>query len=120
MALGAGKEATPLPETRTYAEAVVGIGLVAVVGGSTSSGCATSTLIAKIQPSGLGDWAPLGQFGIPRIRHAVALENDRLSVIGGTDTTGAATVDVQFAPISTTTVGPWSNTQALTWPRTDR
>jgi hypothetical protein len=111
--LGAWQTATSLPESRSYAEAVTGQGFVAVAGGSAPGGFATSTLIAKILPTGLGPWTALGQFGFPRIRHAVALENDRLYVIGGTDPTETPIADVQFASISATNVGGFSSTSSL-------
>jgi N-acetylneuraminic acid mutarotase len=111
--LGAWQTATSLPESRSYAQAVTASGFVAVVGGSAPGGFATSTFIAKILPTGLGPWTALGQFGFPRIRHAAALENDHLYVIGGTDPTETPIADVQFASISATTVGGFSSTSSL-------
>ena len=115
--LGAWKTGTPLLETRSYLQAVTGNGFVAIVGGLAPSGYATSTLVARILPSGLGDWTALGQFGIPRIRHAVALANDRLYVVGGTDGADAPTADVQVGPVTALLVGPWASTSTLPIPR---
>jgi hypothetical protein len=101
---------TPLPDRRQYAEAAVGVGFVAVVGGAGTSGDKTSTFIAKIRPDGLGDWAELGSFGAARVRHAAVIQNDRLYVMGGTDSVDTALADVQFAPISAVTVGTFTAT----------
>jgi hypothetical protein len=111
--LGAWQPGPSLPETRTYLQATTGIGFVALAGGSTGAGESTATLIARAEDGGLGPWATLGQFGVPRIRHGIALENGRLYVIGGTNNGGDAIGDVQFAPISATSVGPWAATSSL-------
>ncbi len=115
--LGAWVGTASLPEARSYAEAVAGQGFLAVVGGSGPSGYSTSALIAKTTSTGLGDWSALGQFAIPRIRHGATITNDRLYVIGGTDVSDAAIVDVQFATISATTVGTFASTASLPVPR---
>jgi hypothetical protein len=103
----------PLPDKRQYAQAAVGVGFVALVGGTGSGGDKTSTFVAKIQPGGLGDWTELGSFAAPRIRHAAVIQNDRLYVMGGTDPGETALADVQFAPISAVAVGTFTATAPL-------
>lgn len=104
----------PLPDVRQYAEAAVGIGFVAVVGGTGTTGYKTSTFVAKMTADGgLGDWTELGSFGGPRIRHAAVIQNDRLYVIGGTDNGGTALADVQVAPISAVMIGTFASTASL-------
>ncbi|MDB4939085.1 MAG: hypothetical protein JWP87_6057 [Labilithrix sp.] len=111
--LGAWRAGPSLPEPRTYARAVAGTGFLAVVGGETPAGLSTATLVAQPDASGLGPWASLGQFAVPRIRHGVTLENGHLYVIGGTNVGDAPITDVQFAPITATSVGPWAATSSL-------
>jgi N-acetylneuraminic acid mutarotase len=115
--LGAWQPMPALPENRTYAEAVLGSGFVALVGGSGPSGAVASTFLAMTKGTVIGDWSSLGSFAIPRTRHGATIANDRLYVIGGTDASDAALVDVQVATISSTTIGTFASTSPLPVPR---
>ncbi len=91
-------------------------GFIYVIGGSQLNGTALNDVqVAPINSNGtVGTWTTTTAFPNPRFYHSSVVSNGHLYVIGGVLQGGAATNDVEEAPINANgTVGAWTATSAL-------